>query len=116
MTPGGSSDKISRGLTAVKIIVFLICLILLVTFVVKNMGTVDLYYYDYKLQLLSLRAPLLLVILTSFALGYFLAWMFGFVSKMQLKSRVRKQTKTIQDMNEEMQKLKSHEPKDLVSH
>lgn len=116
MISGGGSDKISRGLTALKIILFLTFLILVVTFVVKNMGAVDLYYYDYKLQLQSVRAPLLMVILASFALGFSLAWMFGFVSRMQLKSRVRKQTNTIQDMNEEIQRLKNPAPKDLVNH
>jgi uncharacterized integral membrane protein len=114
MTSGGRSDKLSRGFTAVKVIFFIVFLILIVTFVVKNMGAVDLYYYDYKLQLQSVRAPLLAVILASFALGFSLAWMFGFVSRMQLKSRVRKQTKTIQDMNDEMQRLKSS--KDVVNH
>lgn len=112
MTSG--SDKISRGFTAVKIVVFLIFLTVVVTFIVKNMAPVDLYYYNYKFQLQSVRVPLLVVILTSFVLGYLIAWMFGFVSRMQLKSQTRKQTRTIQDMNTEMQKLKA--PKDMVNH
>lgn len=113
MPPGGTPDKISRSLTAVKIVVFLFFLILVVTFVVKNMSSVDLYYYNYMFQLLSVRVPLLFVILTAFALGYLLAWTLGFASRVRLRKSVRKQTKTIQDMNEEIQNLKS--PKDLIN-
>ena len=111
----GGSDNIVRGFTALKIVVFLVLLIAVVTFVVKNMSSVDLYYYNYKFQLESIRVPLLVVILTAFASGLLISWFFGFVAKMQLKSRVRRQTKTIQDMNEEMQKLKSSSNNDVVS-
>lgn len=102
--------SLRRGVTAAKIIVFLLILIIFVSFVIKNMGSVDVYYYDYKLEMQNIRIPLFAVILASFIMGFFIAWFFGFLSRMKLNARLCRQTKTIQDMNEELEKLKSAPP------
>jgi uncharacterized integral membrane protein len=108
MTESGvPTDSMRRGFTALKIILFLLLLIVFVSFVIKNMGSVDLYYYDYKLQMQVFSVPLFLVILATFTLGFLSAWFFGFLTQMRLKASLRKQTKAIQDMNEELGKLKA---------
>ncbi|MBI5426922.1 MAG: LapA family protein [Nitrospinae bacterium] len=104
-TNGGGSPK--RALPPVKTIVFLLLVMLLAALAVKNMQVVTVSYYDYKFQSRELQTPLLFVIAASLGAGFLLAWFFGFIAQMKLKSQLRKQTRTILSMTEELQKLKS---------
>ena len=109
------NSPLRRGIISVKIILFLLLLILFVAFVNKNMRYVELYYYDYKLQMQSLSVPLFAVIITTFMAGFFSAWFWGYIARMKLKASLRKQTKTIQNMNEELEKIKAAPRRDIVN-
>lgn len=108
MTASANSKvSLKRGVTAVKIILFLLTLILFVSFVTKNMADVDLYYYNYMLQMQSVKVPLMIVILASFLAGFLVAWIPALFTRLRLSIRLRRQTKTIQDMNEQLEKRKT---------
>ncbi len=104
-TNGGRPPR--RVLPSLKAIVFLLLLMVLAALAVKNMQVVSVSYYDYTFQNKELQTPLLFVIGGSLGAGFLLAWFFGFIAQMKLKSQLRKQARTILSMTEELQKLKS---------
>ncbi len=90
----------------VKFIIFIILATFVAIFAVKNLGFVEISYYDFYLNPQSARIPLLVVVLASLSFGFFLAWVDGFIAKLKLKSTIRRNDKTIQSMTEELDRLK----------
>ncbi len=90
----------------VKFIIFIILATFVAIFAVKNLGFVDIRYYDFYLNPQSARIPLLVVVLVSLSFGFFLAWMDGFIAKLKLKATIRRNDKTIQSMTEELDRFK----------
>jgi uncharacterized integral membrane protein len=90
----------------VKFILFIVLSIIVAVFAVKNMGMVEVSFYDFSLNSHTYSAPLLVVILVSLALGFFLAWVDGWVAKMKLKSIIRRNNKTIDSLDEELRRYK----------
>ena len=86
----------------VKFMIFIILSIIVAIFAVKNMGMVEVSFYDFSLNSRDYRMPLLVVILVSLAFGFFLAWIDGWVAKMKLKSIIRHKNKTIESLDEEL--------------
>ena len=93
---------------ALKFLLGLVALIFLVTFAVKNMEEVTLYYYfEYQLPPL----PLFLVLLASFFFGAGTIWVIATFEQMRLRRTIRKQTRQIKDYEQEIQNFKV---KDIV--
>jgi len=90
----------------VKFILFIILSIIVAVFAVKNMGMVEVSFYDFSLNSHTYSLPLLVVILVSLAFGFFLAWVDGWVAKMKLKSIIRRNNKTIDSLDEELRRYK----------
>ena len=90
----------------VKFIIFIILATFVAIFAVKNLGFVEINYYDFYLNPQIARIPLLVVVLASLSFGFFLAWMDGFIAKLKLKATIRRNDKTIQSMTEELDRFK----------
>ena len=90
----------------VKFIIFIILATFVAIFAVKNLGFVEISYYDFYLNSKIARIPLLMVVLASLSFGFFLAWMDGFIAKLKLKATIRRNDKTIQSMTEELDRFK----------
>ena len=91
---------------AIKFIIFILFLTLVALFSAKNMGPVDIHYYDLNLQLQSISLPAMVVILVAFGTGFLLAWFIESVLRIKLKVTVRKLNKTIRSLEKELEKLK----------
>ena len=90
----------------VKFIIFIILATFVAIFAVKNLGFVEISYYDFYLNSQTVRMPLLVVVLASLSFGFFLAWIDGFIAKLKLKATIRRNDKTIQSMTEELDRCK----------
>ncbi len=75
---------------ALKIVLFVLLGLIISVFAVKN-----------------IKVPLLIVMLVSLGLGFLLAWIEGFISKLKLKATIRRQEKTIEMLNSDIEKLKT---------
>ena len=92
---------------AIKFIASIIILLVIASFAVKNMGTVELNYYDLKLQLHLVELPLMVVLVASLILGFLIAWFMGIFAQFKLKSTIRQQNRYISTIEEEIEGLKN---------
>lgn len=92
---------------AIKFVLSILLLIVIASFAVKNMGSVELNYYDLSLQLNTMELPLMVVLLFSLVLGFLVAWFMGLLDRFKLKSTIRQQKRSISSMEEELENLKS---------
>ena len=88
----------------VKLIIFIVLSLIMAVFAVKNMDMVEVSFYDLSLNSQNYNVPLLVVILVSFAFGFFLAWIDGWVAKLKLKAAIRRNNRTIEALDEELRK------------
>ncbi len=92
---------------ALKIVLFVLLGLIISVFAVKNMEMVEVSFYDFELNSHNIKVPLLIVMLVSLGLGFLLAWIEGFISKLKLKATIRRQEKTIEMLNSDIEKLKT---------
>ena len=92
---------------AIKFIISINQLLVIASFAVKNMGTVELNYYDLKLQLHLVELPLMVVLVASLILGFLIAWFMGIFAQFKLKSTIRQQNRYISTIEEEIEGLKN---------
>ena len=92
---------------AIKFVLSIFLLIVIASFAVKNMGTVELSYYDLKLQLHLVELPLMVALLIALIFGFLIAWFMGMLGHFKLKSTIRKQNRYISSMEEELDRLKN---------
>jgi uncharacterized integral membrane protein len=92
---------------AIKFILYILLFIVIASFAVQNMSSVEMSYYDFKLQLHTIELPLMLMVLIPLVLGFFIAWFLGVLERFKLKSKMRKQTKSISDLEEELGHFKN---------
>lgn len=92
---------------AIKFIISILLLIVIASFAVKNMGSVELSYYDLKLQLHTVELPLMVVLVVPLVLGFLIAWFMGMFDRFKLKSTIRQQKRSISSMEEELERLKN---------
>jgi uncharacterized integral membrane protein len=90
----------------IKFILFIVLSIIVAVFAYKNLGMVEVNFYDFDLNPQNYSVPLLIVILVSLAFGFLLAWIDGWVAKMKLKSIIRRNNKTIESLDEELKRYK----------
>ena len=92
---------------AVKLIFYFLMTILIGSFAVQNMTSVEINYYDFGLNLHSLELPLVTVVIIPLGLGLLGAWFMWLSSWIEMRMVIRKQNKTILSMEEELDKLKN---------
>lgn len=92
---------------AIKFVLSILLLIVIASFAVKNMGSVELNYYDLQLQLNTIELPLMVVLVVPLVLGFLIAWFMGLLDRFKLKSTIRKQKRSISSMEEELENLKN---------
>ena len=92
---------------ALKLIVYFIAAILVGSFAVHNMASVEVNYYDFHLNLNTLELPLVTAVLIPLGLGLFGAWCMWLLSWVKMRMLIRKQNKTISAMEEELEKLRN---------
>jgi uncharacterized integral membrane protein len=92
---------------ALKLIFYFLMTILIGSFAVQNMTSVQINYYDFGLNLHSLELPLVTVVIIPLGLGLLGAWFMWLSSWLQMRMVIRKQNKTISSMEEELEKLKN---------
>jgi uncharacterized integral membrane protein len=92
---------------AVKLIIYFLMAILIGSFAVQNMTSVEINYYDYRLNLHTLELPLVSVVMIPLGLGLFGAWFMWLTSWLKMRMVISKQNKTILSMEEELDKLKN---------
>ena len=92
---------------ALKLIVYFIVAIIVGSFAVHNMGSVEVNYYDLHLNLHTVEIPLVTAVLIPLGLGLFGAWCMWLLSWIKMRMLIRKQNKTISAMEDELKKLKN---------
>ena len=91
----------------IKFVLSILLLIVIASFAVKNMGSVELNYYDLQLQLHSIELPLMVVLVIPLVLGLLITWFMDFFDRFKLKSIIRQQNRSISSMEEELENLKN---------
>ena len=92
---------------ALKLIIYFIVAIVVGSFAVHNMGSVEVNYYDFHLNLHTVELPLVTAVLIPLGLGLFGAWFMWLLSWIKMRMLIRKQNKTISAMEEELEKLRN---------
>jgi len=92
---------------AVKLIIYFLLAIFIGSFAVQNMTSVEINYYDFRLNLHTLELPLVTVVMIPLGLGLLGAWFMWLTSWLKMRMVISKQNKTISSMEEELDKLKN---------
>jgi len=98
---------------AVKIFFIILFAIIISVFAVKNMNSVEISYYDFRLDSHVFKVPLLVLVICSVCIGFAVAWVGGFFERLKLQSRIRKISKSNQALTQDLDQLKSATGKDL---
>ena len=88
-----------------KLIIWLVILIIIVAFSVENLQDIDLKYYNYNLELMTISVPLIIVLLISLFSGFCLASFFELANYIRFKNIIRKRNQTIKNLDKEIAKL-----------
>ena len=104
-----------KRLPALKLITGVIFLIIVASFTVANLHDVQLNYYDYTLHVHSVQLPLLGIVIASFAMGFLIAWIFGFFKEVSLSWKTRGLKDSLRAREAQLKKLKSLPPQELIS-
>ena len=99
---------------AVKIFFIILFSIIVAVFAVKNMNSVEISYYDFKLNSHVIKMPLLIVVVLSMCFGFAIAWLGSFFQGMKLHSQMRKLSKSNHVLSQELNQLKSSPHKELT--
>ena len=92
---------------AVKLIIYFLAAVVIASFAVHNMTSVEVKYYDFQLNLKTLTLPLVAVVLIPLGIGLFGAWCIWLSNWIKMQLIIRKQNKTISLMEEELEMLKN---------
>jgi uncharacterized integral membrane protein len=99
--------SVLQFMPAIKFVLSILLLIVIASFAVKNMGSVEFTYYDLQLQLHSIELPLMVVLVIPLVLGLLIAWFMDLFDRFKLKSIIRQQNRSISSMEEELENLKN---------
>jgi len=91
---------------AIKVIVTILFLIVVAAFAVKNMGPVELFYYDVGLNTHSLQLPLMIVILIPFGMGFVLAYLLAWIDRIKLRTRIHRLNRRVHALEAEVEELR----------
>ena len=92
---------------AIKFVLSILLLMVIASFAVKNMDSVEFNYYDLQLQLHSIELPLMMVLVIPLVLGFLISWFMDLFDRFKLKSIIRQQNRYISSMEEELENLKN---------
>jgi len=92
---------------AIKLIIYFLAAILIGSFAVHNMTSVEINYYDFQLNLKTLELPLVTLVMVPLGIGLLGAWLMWLSSWIKMQLIIRKQSKTISSMEQELEKLKN---------
>lgn len=100
-------DGKAKGRVTFKFFIFLLFSIIIASVSVQNMHVVDVYYYDLLFERHTFQAPLLAIVFVSISCGFLLAWVFGVVSQFKLRSKIRRQSKSLEKMSVQLDNLQA---------
>jgi len=87
--------------------IFFILLVTLVSlFAVKNMHTVEVHFFDVFFNDYTIQVPTMMVVLSSFGLGFLVAWFFELFNRIKFKTQVHMRERKIESLQEELQHLR----------
>ncbi len=92
---------------AIKLIIYFLAAILIGSFAVHNMTSVEVNYYDLQLNLRTLELPLVTLVMIPLGIGLLCAWLMWLSSWIKMQLIIKKQSKTISSMEQELEKLKN---------
>jgi uncharacterized integral membrane protein len=92
---------------AIKLIIYFLMAIIIGSFAVQNMTSVEINYYDFGLNLHTIELPLVTVVIIPLGLGLLGAWFMWLTNWLKMRMVISKQNKTISSMEEELDKLKN---------
>jgi uncharacterized integral membrane protein len=95
-------------MSVIKFILSILFFILIAAFAVVNRHSVAVFYYDFKMAKQMIEAPLIIVGLIPFILGFLLAWSFTIVNQVKSKAAIGKRNRTIKSLEEDVERLKPH--------
>ena len=75
-------------------------------FAVVNRHSVEVFYYDLHMAKQMIEAPMIIVGLIPFVLGFLLAWTFTVVSQVKSKAAIGKRNRTIAGLEQDVARLK----------
>ena len=87
---------------AIKLIIYFLAAVLIGSFAVHNMTSVEVRYYDFQLDLKTLELPLVTAVLIPLGIGLLGAWFMWLSNSIKMQLVIRKQNKTISLMEEEL--------------
>jgi uncharacterized integral membrane protein len=93
-------------MSVIKFIISILFLIAIAAFAVVNRHSVEVFYYDLNMGKQMLEAPLIIVVLTPFVLGFLLAWTFAVVGQVKSKAVIGKRNRVIASLEEDVERLK----------
>jgi uncharacterized integral membrane protein len=93
-------------MSAIKLILLVLFVILVAMFTVLNDGSVDVKYYDLHLHVQTITVSMTLLVLGSFGGGLFLALLFTVFGKMRLKSQVRRKNREVVSLQRDINRLR----------
>ncbi len=100
-------------MSAIKLIIGILFVILVAMFTVLNDGSVEVHYYDLGFHEQSVSLPMTLLVLGSFGMGFFLALLFTVFGKIRLKSQVRQKNREVVSLQRDVDRL---EPSSIGEH
>ena len=92
---------------AIKLIIYFLAAVIIASFAVNNMTSVEVKYYDFQLDLKTMELPLVTVVLIPLGIGLLGAWCMWLSNWIKMRLVIRKQNKTISLMGEELEMLKN---------
>ncbi|VAX32605.1 hypothetical protein MNBD_NITROSPINAE05-367 [hydrothermal vent metagenome] len=93
-------------MSVIKFIIAILFLIAIAAFAVVNRHSVEVYYYDLQLAKQMIEAPMIIVGLVPFIMGFLLAWSFTVVSQVKSKAAIGKRNRTIAGLEQDVERLK----------
>jgi uncharacterized integral membrane protein len=95
-------------MSAIKLIVSILFVILVAAFAVINQHSISVNYYDLQMAKQTIEAPVIVVALGPFVIGFLLAWSFTVVSRVKSKAAIGKRNRAIVSLEQDVERLKSH--------
>ena len=89
-----------------KLILLILFTIFVAMFSVDNVHTVEVHYHDLRWHEQSISLPMNILVLGSFALGFFFTFLFTVFGKMRLKSQVRRKSREVVALQKDIDRLK----------
>ena len=91
----------------IKLIIYFLAAVIIASFAVHNMTSVEVRYYDFQLDLKTLELPLVTAVLIPLGIGLLGAWFMWLSNSIKMQLVIRKQNKTISLMEGELEMLKN---------